>query len=208
MNEKPLPRTYGEVERSYGRAYRLLRPLVGFLYPMRSFGAENVPEGPVILCANHSNYIDPLLAAFACGKTHMIHFMAKIELRRVPILGRILEKIGVVFVERGKSDIEAIRASMRLLKDGRQVFLFPEGTRTEEDNQVEAKTGAVLIAAKLHVPIVPMYIPRRKRIFGRITVGIGKPISVEAVTHEEYERSAAQVMEQIYQLRDGEAHGR
>ena len=204
MNEKPLPRTYGEVERSYGRAYRLLRPLVGFLYPMRSFGAENVPEGPVILCANHSNYIDPLLAAFACGRRHMIHFMAKIELRRVPILGKILENIGVLFVERGKSDIDAIRGTMRLLKDGRQVFMFPEGTRTGEDNQVEAKTGAVRIASKLHVPIIPMYIPRRKRIFGHITVGIGKPMLVTAVSHEDYERAAADVMERIYALRDGE----
>lgn len=209
-NEKNIgpERSFEQQERSYRRLFAVLRPIVSFLYPMRSFGAENLPDGPVIVCANHSNYIDPILAAFAFGKHRFIHFMAKAELRRIPIVGRVLENCGVLFVERGKSDIDAIRGTMRLLKHGCRVFVFPEGTRVGSDNEVEAKTGAVRIASRMSVPIVPMYIPRRKRIFGRITVGIGRPFYVEAVTHEEYEKSAAEIMERIYELRDGDGYER
>ncbi|MFR3290367.1 MAG: hypothetical protein ACLTSG_08980 [Lachnospiraceae bacterium] len=73
----------------------------------------------------------------------------------------------------------------------------------EHDNEVEAKTGAVRIASKMKVPILPVYIPRGKKIFGRVELLVGKPYAVEGKTHEEYLRLADGVMERIYELRDG-----
>ena len=170
---------------------------------MRCRGRENIPDGPAVICANHSNYIDPLLVALAFGKENYMHFMAKLELERVPIVGPVLKKCGICFVDRGKADIDAIRNMMRYLKHGEKVFMFPEGTRVEHDNEVEAKTGAVRIASKMKVPIVPVYIPRGKKIFGRVELRIGKPYTVEGKTHEEYEKLADGIMERIYELRDG-----
>ncbi|MEG1789289.1 MAG: lysophospholipid acyltransferase family protein [Oscillospiraceae bacterium] len=198
-----MERTFEQQQKTYRIIYALVRPLAALIYPIRVIGRENIPEGAAVICANHSNYIDPVLMAFAFGWDKFIHFMAKKELRSVPILGKILEDGGVVFVERGKNDIDAIRASMRILKAGRQVLMFPEGTRVGEDNAVDAKTGSVRIAAKLHAPIVPVYLPRRKYIFGKITITIGKPYYVEASSHEEYLLRSEEVMEKIYALRDG-----
>lgn len=189
--------------RSFGKVFDLLKPLVKMFYPMRCRGRENIPDGPAVVCANHSNYIDPLLVAVAFGKENYMHYMAKLELERVPIVGPVLKKCGICFVDRGKADIDAIRNMMRYLKHGEKVFMFPEGTRVEHDNEVEAKTGAVRIASKMKVPIVPVYIPRGKKIFGRVELRIGKPYTVEGKTHEEYKKLADGIIERIYELRDG-----
>ena len=189
----------------FGRMYDLVIPVVKMLYPMRSRGQENIPEGPALVCANHSNLVDPLLLAGAFGKRHFMHFMAKLELSAVPVVGAVLKSCGVYFVDRGRQDIDAIRNTMRFLKRGEKVCMFPEGTRTSEDNSVEAKTGAVRIASRMKVPIVPVYIPRRKKVFARTEVLIGEPFLVEGKTHEDYVELADVVMERIYELRDGTA---
>ena len=190
----------------FGRMYDLVIPVVKMLYPMRSRGQENIPEGPALVCANHSNLVDPLLLAGAFGKRHFMHFMAKLELSSMPLIGALLRRCGVYFVNRGHQDIDAVRSTMRYLRRGEKVCIFPEGTRVREDNAVEAKTGAVRIAAKMSVPIVPVYIPRRKRLFSRIEILIGKPFRVEGGrSHEDFEEMADGVMEKIYELRDGTA---
>ena len=198
-------RTSEQEYASYRFLFTLIKPLVYLLYPMRYTGRENIPQGPAIICANHSNYIDPVLASLAAGKENFIHYMAKKQFEKKFFLGRLLKNIGVFFVDRGKSDIDAIRAAMKYLKRGEKVFMFPEGTRTPEDNSVEAKTGAVRIASKLNVPIIPIYIPRRKKIFGRIAIHIGKPFTVSPGSHEDFVRASEEVMERIYALRDGGA---
>lgn len=192
--------------RSFSRVYDIVIPGVKLLYPMKSRGSENIPEGPALVCANHSNMVDPFLVALAFGKRNFMHFMAKFELSKVPLIGGLLRSCGVYFVNRGQQDIDAVRSTMRYLRRGEKVCIFPEGTRVSEDNSVEAKTGAVRIAAKMEVPIVPVYIPRRKRLFSRIEVLIGKPFHVEGgKTHEDFAELADGVMEKIYELRDGTA---
>jgi 1-acyl-sn-glycerol-3-phosphate acyltransferase len=141
--------------------------------------------------------------AAAFGKENYMHFMAKLELQKVPMVGAVLKKCGICFVDRGKSDIDAIRSMMKYLKHGEKVFMFPEGTRAGHDNEVEAKTGAVRIASKMKVPILPVYIPRGKKPFAKVELLVGEPYQVEAKTHEEYEREADGIMERIYELRDG-----
>lgn len=184
--------------------YSIVIPIVKIIFPIKCRGSENMPEGPAVVCANHSNLLDPLIAAAAFGKRHFMHFIAKIELKNVPLIGWLIEKCGVCFVKRGTGDIGAMRSMMRFLKRGEKVFIFPEGTRVGEDNMVDAKTGAVRLASKLDVPIVPVYIPRRKKLFRRMDVLIGEPYKVSGHTHDEYEQLADDIMEHIYELRDGE----
>lgn len=198
-------RSSEQEHKNFRIVYAILYPLVRLLYPMKVTGLENIPDGPAVICANHSNFIDPLLICVAFGRKKHMHFMAKRELRDVFFVGKILELIGVCFVKRGDSDIDAIRSMLRYLKGGEKVVLFPEGTRVNDDNAVDAKTGAVRIASKTNSPILPIYIPRGKKIFSRVHLIVGKPYTVSGKSHDDYVKLADEVMDKIYGLKDGAA---
>lgn len=188
------------IRKTYNAIYSILKPVVSFVYPFNHVGRENIPEGPAIFCATHSHYVDPLLVAMAVGRKNMLRIMAKKELFKNPIVGRVFMNAGVIPVNRGENDIDAIRTAVKCLKNGDKVLIFPEGTRTPNDN-TKAKTGAVRIASKLGVPIVPVYVPRGKKAFGLVTIKIGQYYYVNAKTHEEYEAASEDLMRRILALK-------
>ena len=93
---------------------------------------------------------------------------------------------------------------MKLLKDGKYVLIFPEGTRVKENEEVDAKNGAAMLAARTGVPILPMYIPANKPAFRRLTVVIGEPYKIVSETRrptqEDYHRWACEIMDKIEEL--------
>lgn len=196
----------GKGDAYYARWLARLKPLIDLCYPTENSGLEHIPDGPAIICANHSNFIDPVLIGEAFGPAHHIHFMAKEELKSKPVLGKFIENLGSFFVERESSTgIDAIRTTMKCVKAGDKVMIFPEGTRTEEDGMADAKTGAVRMAAKLKVPIIPVYITRNKKFFRKAKLIVGEPIPVPVGSHEEYEAFSEQLMERIARLGREEA---
>ena len=186
------------MRKHYELAHDLLKPLCALLYPRRKHVCPVLPEGPAIFCANHSNYIDPVLLGLTVGKEHWLHFMAKAELSASRLAATILKKVGVVFVRRGENDIGAIRTTMSLLKDGEQVCIFPEGTRVDAPDAVAAKAGAVRIAMRLGVPIVPAFISRNKRIFRKVDVVVGEPYYLSAETDPQ--KQTEELMQRIESL--------
>ena len=161
-----------------------------------------------MICANHSHALDPFLIAHSMGPRCWIHYMGKAELFRIPVVGSILRAIGMFPVDRQGGGAMAIKGAMKFLKDGEKVGMFPEGTRVHSEEESEAKTGAVRLAARLEVPIVPVYLPRKKRKFRRNRIVIGAPYIVELdrkATSEEVERRAAEMMEKIRLLGETES---
>ena len=184
--------------------YRFFRGIAAFLlklmYPVKITGQERVPEGAAIVCANHSHFIDPAIVAVACGKAHQLYFMAKAELFQRSAAGWLLRKFGAFPVQRGETDLGAVRTVMRLLKGGYKVLIFPEGTRVQEADAVAAKTGAVRFASKLNVPIVPVYVPRHKRLFRAMHVSIGEPYYIDEAAAAAYQAASAELMRRIEAL--------
>ena len=135
-----------------------------------------------------------------------MHFMAKLELERVPIVGPVLKKCGICFVDRGKADIDAIRNMMRCLKHGEKVFMFPEGTRHQDGEFGDAKTGAAMLALRTGVPIIPIYLPAEKKWFRWNPVVFGEAYYPKAPegrkpTPEDYHAVADDLMERIEALK-------
>ncbi|MEG1857282.1 MAG: lysophospholipid acyltransferase family protein [Pseudoflavonifractor sp.] len=187
----------------------LVWPFFNLFHPCRPIGRERIPTGGALLCGNHSSLCDPLLAAYAFGRKNQLRFMAKAEVLRIPVVGWLLGKAGVFGVERGKSDITAIKQALRFLKEGEYVFLFPEGTRVRDGkdhngNPGAAKTGAAMLAVRTGVPIVPVYIPERKHWFRRTPVVFGTPyfpVTAEKKgTAEEYETITQDLMARVRAL--------
>ncbi|NLC73512.1 MAG: 1-acyl-sn-glycerol-3-phosphate acyltransferase [Ruminococcaceae bacterium] len=188
--------------KTYRVWFHILKFIVLLFYPYKSSGWENMPDRSAILCANHSNYIDPFLIAAHSGQDAGIRFMAKIELSRIPVLGYILKRLGVIFIDRKTSDLNAIRATIKYLKADQKVFIFPEGTRSNSENSVSAKTGAIRIAAKTGAPIVPIYIPRDKKLFSKGTIIMGKPYFISKTEDLDLEIAADELMEKIRNLQN------
>jgi len=192
----------------YKFIYSVLWVLAGILFPWRSAGSEKVPEsGGVVLCANHTSFLDPILLLLAATGKRQIHVMAKAELFGIPLLGGILRRMGMIPVKRGMSDISAIKEGLRVLKNGEPLLIFPEGTRVKEGEQAEARPGAIVLAGRADVPVMPVYIGAKKRIFRKTDVVFGDPYKLQFAgrkpTHEDSQRLKNELMEQICSLGEG-----
>lgn len=107
--------------------------------------------------------------------------MAKAELFKFKPFGKLLSSIGAFPVNRGKGDISSIKTALTILRSGEVMAIFPEGTRVRNNQSVTPKPGAVMLATRAKVPIVPMRIEGKYRWMSKINIYIGKPI-----TYEEY----------------------
>ena len=186
--------------------YSIVYPFFNLVHPGRPIGRENIPDGPVMICCNHTSDSDPLFLCYAFTLKHQLRAMAKIELMRVPVVGWLLSKAGIFGVDRGKNDIGAVKQAMKYLRSGEKVLIFPEGTRVRESrgDVSHPKAGAAMLAVRCGVPILPVYVPEHKNWFRRTPVVIGEPymptVSTRKGTQEEYEAITADLMERIHKL--------
>ncbi len=131
-------------------------------------GLEHAPrEGPYILVSNHNSNLDPPFIGAAIGHHtgRVIHFMAKEEISRWPLVGWLARSSGVFFVRRGEVDRAAQRIALEHLAAGRPIGLFPEGTRSRDGKLREARAGAALIAIRSGAQMLPVGISGSGRIF-------------------------------------------
>jgi 1-acyl-sn-glycerol-3-phosphate acyltransferase len=188
----------------YRFCYRIVRPIFGIFYWLKIIGRENIPPGAAMICANHSSLLDPFLIAFAFGIDHQTHIVGKKEVFRIPVISPLLRKLGMISVDRDITDVSTIKGVLGYLKKDEKVAIFPEGTRTRQDGEVTPKIGAVKIAEHAEVQIIPVYIPRKKRMFKTIQIVIGEPYGIARQkgkrTVEEYAQLAGAVMCKITAL--------
>lgn len=162
----------------------------------------------MVLVANHSSLLD-INAAFAASPTPIV-FLSKASIRKVPLLGKLNELAGTVFVERGNRDSseKAVQQLIDTLKAGRSVLVFPEGTRSQDGAMLPFKKGAFHLAKGANAPLVPMHIsgtwdilppggilfhPRRKTV----RVLIGSPLKV---SDHDLHQTMLQAQEAVKQL--------
>ena len=105
----------------------------------------------------------------------IFRIMAKKELFDIPVLGWLITKVGAFPVDRQISDINAQKTALQLLKSGDKLLIFPEGTRIRNGKESHPHGGAVMIAARMGVPIVPVYLSTDKRFWRPLDVVFGEP---------------------------------
>jgi len=192
--------------------YKILLPIARVLVKSvgcRVEGAHNVPaEGSCIVASNHVTVCDPVFLACAMPG-RVLHFMGKQSLFDIPVLGWLFAKCGGFPVSRGEGDVSAIRYSVSLLREGKVLAIFPEGTRSGTGELNKAFDGVGLIAEKSKAPVIPVRIMkvrgRKKGFRGRTRIMIGDPLYLEAMDMPENKRErrtyiAAAIMESISML--------
>ncbi|QRG69888.1 lysophospholipid acyltransferase family protein [Brevibacillus choshinensis] len=166
---------------SYYRTFRgFFRIIFSLVYRWQVIGREHIPkEGPVILCANHISLWDPPL--LGSGIERMVHFMAKEELFRIPVIGFLITKFGAFPVKRGAGDRAAIRTTLKVLEEGKILGIFPEGTRSKTGEVGEGMPGVAMFALKSQAQVIPVAIIGPYRMFRPIKIVYGKPIDLTAL---------------------------
>lgn len=188
----------------YARIHWCIAPIFRLLYPLQVEGLEHVTGQSVVFCPNHSSALDPIMVACALPYNYSLRMMAKKQLMEIPVLGWFLRKMGAFGVDRGNSDIQAVKTAIRSLRDGSSLMIFPEGTRVKPGQTVEVKGGAAMIAIRSGVQLQPVYIGTEKRLFRKTRIVFGPeytPVYTgKKGTAEEYQANADEIMRQAYQL--------
>lgn len=145
------------------------------VYRMEIVGKENIPkEGPVIICGNHRSFLDPPLIEVTCGR--YTRFLAKEELTK----NKFLAFLGIIFdailVKRDSKEVKAIKESLKTLKDGNCLALFPEGTRNGLQKGEQVKDGAAFFAVRSGAKVVPCGIKGGTKGDWKVTITYGKPL--------------------------------
>lgn len=192
-------------------AHKLVARGVLRLFRVKIIGAENLPtEGGYIYCSNHISAFDPI---FVCGAGRtQVHYMAKKELFKIPVLSTLIKALGAFPVNRGGADVGAIRRAIELLQAKESVGIFIQGHRYRGVplRETKPKNGAVMIAVRSGAPIIPICIKMKNNAFSpfrRAKLIIGKPITVDALGIDdhgsgEFSRAAQAVFEQICLLEE------
>jgi 1-acyl-sn-glycerol-3-phosphate acyltransferase len=124
---------------------------------VRISGRRHLPEsGGVLLVCNHQSFFDPMLAGIAVDRE--ASFMARDTLFRNPWFTRLIQSVNAYPVRRGEADLGAIKETLKRLRDGKVVVIYPEGTRTLDGQIGPMLAGLAAIAKKAQVPLVPTLI--------------------------------------------------
>ncbi len=173
------------------RLWRFLYALVTLIKPLfcrlRIEGREKMPAtGGCVLACNHTLGPDYVLLAYASPR--QVYFMAKTEIFGWhPLIARLLTTVGTFPVERGKGDVAAMNTAVDVVRDGRVLGMFPEGTRSRSGVLMRGKTGAARIAMNAGAPVVPAVVINSPQIFkqlfrfGRrpeVTICFGDPLAM------------------------------
>lgn len=169
--------------------YRVARACTAVLFrtltPVRYHGAEKLRdmEPPYVLISNHVHALDPMIAAYPV-KGRQCCFLAKKELAVNRFAARCLKDLHCIFVDRHNTDMEAMRACMRVLKSGGILVIFPEGTRHRGGRMEQIENGTSLIVMRGRTPVVPVYIDRPLRLFRVTHAWVGDPIPCDDLLAE------------------------
>ena len=194
--DTPLKKfTHSFIKGFLGLLYRIV-------YRPKIVGEENFPKDEgFIICSKHINYLDA--AGIILLNKKNIRFIAKADLYRFGILSFLGHLFNIIPVKRGKSDINSIKLCLKALKNKETLGIFPEGTRKGLEKHMKVKNGAVFLAEKAKVKIVPVGIQGSFKPFTRITFNYGKPINVHDFNNGDedwLDKASEKVMNDIIML--------
>lgn len=190
--------------KTYRFFYAVFAGIVGFLFGYRVINQEKErDEGKYIVCANHVSATDAIALCYAFRK-NQVCFMAKKELFKIPLLAQLIKMLGAFPIDRGGSDVGAIKKAVNLVKDGKCLGIFPQGHRYPgvDPRDTKTKNGMALIASRAEADIVPCYIWRKNnkfKLFRRTYIIIGDVIPFESFEYKtgEYARITDVVFDKI-----------
>lgn len=191
----------------YWLGFVLLKIINKIYFHAEVYGREHVPQkNAYILAANHVSNLDPFILSLTSDQ--QLNFVAKEELFEKPFSSMLFHALGAFPIKRDSSDFKAIRETLRRLKNGTPIVMFPEGTRGVSQREKKKHPGIGFIALKSNVPVIPVYLvgtdkalPNGAKWFchHKIKIYVGKPVVL--TKDQPYETIVDAIMQSIYQLK-------
>jgi long-chain acyl-CoA synthetase len=185
------------------------------LFKLRVEGMENLPDGPSIVCPNHSSYLDaPILTAALPWKAfHNVFYVGTSEIFGKGLMRKFAQFLHLIPVDPDSNLVPAMRAGAYGLRSGKILVMYPEGERSIEGPPKKFKKGAAILSQHLNVPIVPvaqfgfhLSWPRGKGFQGvhPWRIRVGKPIYPDLTEEPEqaYERLTQELRSRVVEMWD------
>lgn len=138
-------------------------------------GLENVPkEGALIFAGNHRSYLDPPLIVVTAKRN--MRFLAKEELTKNQFLRFLGWTFDAILVKRNEKDVGPVKESLKTLKEGKCIALFPEGTRNGLEKGEKVKDGVAFFAVRSGAKVVPCGIKGGEKGNRKVTITYGNPL--------------------------------
>jgi 1-acyl-sn-glycerol-3-phosphate acyltransferase len=150
-------------------AHGLAKFVVKMCLQVTADGMENFPkQGPLLVVINHLGDAD--LPTLMSRMPVPPDALAEVELYDVPVLGRLMDHYGVIWLHRGKPDKRALRAALDGLAEGRIIVIAPEGRYSLTGALEEGTGGAAFLAYKSGAPILPVALSgtENERVYGHL----------------------------------------
>ncbi len=184
---------------------------------VRVEGLEKLEKGKTyIFAGNHASQVD--IFAFQGYFPYDFRWIAKKELFAIPVFGPAMRLAGFIPIDRsrGRQAMQSLIEAAEKIRSGTSVIIFPEGTRSRDGRLRQFKTGAVLLAIKAGVDIVPLgfigthdVLPKGHLLArsGNVTIRIGAPVSTRDYTPRQKKELAALLHDRVAALLDGDTTG-
>jgi len=179
--------------------YSICRGVAAFLFhclfPVRFHDEERLgnAKAPYIVMANHQSWIDPVILAVPC-KDYEIRFVGKKELTKNKIMAWLVKQLHMITVDRHNSDLQAMRLCTKTLREGQVLGIFPEGTRHLPDLMSEVETGTAVLALRAKVPLIPVYISGKLKLFKTTHVYVGEPMDISDLSSQGFDTEIVQAL--------------
>ncbi len=208
-----IPALFGFPKASYWVGRKIWGPILLLLVGGKLIvkGKENIdPSKTYIYTSNHmSNFDIPILFAITSVS---LHFIAKKELKKIPLFGWCIAAMGMIFVDRKNriKALESMKVAGQLIKSGKNVIAFPEGKRSRSRKIERFRKGTFVIAHSAQVDIIPIAIKGSEVLHkpgglkfrpGKVYINIGKPIKTSSFADkkaEEFANYTKEIVEKLY----------
>ncbi len=193
----------------YEATHALARVIFKILFNLTIIGVENVPKtGGFIVTPNHKSALDIPIVGRALPRK--MYTLAKEELFSNKLVAAYLKAMGGIPLKRNFADVGSLRAAINVLKEGKPLLMFPEGTRVNDSKLGVPKKGFIFISTKAKAPILPTGMAGTENAMPKgsktvkathIVIVFGKPIKTWEIfdpkDKDYYEKSAEYVMKEI-----------
>ena len=179
---------------------------VRIAFPVKIVGKENFDNEKAVICCNHYSAADVVVIASRLMWNNCC-CVGKEETFRNKFVGKLFTKCGAIAIKRGESDLSAFKKILKVLRDGKQLLIFPEGTRNKAETPqlLPFQEGAAVFAIKTQSPVIPMVYQRKLRPFRRNLLLIGEKLDMsrfdELPSKDAREAGTAYLYEKMSELK-------